>query len=417
MATDTMKKDHRPMISLVMGEDRSAQSPEQLREWAEKEPAEFANITGRAIQDGSLSWKTLAENGVELGALLRTLMGVDVIGVFDCGPTLGMRALTTAAFPLLTGNLTIQAFNAAYDDVEGIADQLVTDFDSNKKQAVIARLSVDDTKQDHVPEGEDFPLVGASEDWVIIGELRNGYRLAITQETIDEVGTSGFLDRVNQVARLASNKVEKQTLNRITDATGSNTSSSAAPHVYKPKGVAAALYSSSANTPNSRVPNGSRIDNNAFVDGSNLETARSRFASAQDDNGERLAIWRNDGSMILLMPDALVSSAAGVLDSIMIPGIENQNNPWGPRGRYRVTLLSSPRLDDISTTAWYLGRFKEQFKRKWKIRMELVTLALDEQTYLLNRTAFQTRIAWDVETGADDVVFVLQNLDGTTYTP
>jgi len=71
-------------------------------------------------------------------------------------------------------------------------------------------------------------------------------------------------------------------------------------------------------------------------------------------------------------------------------------------------------MDDLSTSAWYVGAFKRQFKRKWKLRFEYVTLGQDTQAYLNSRIAFQARIAWDVEIGSTDYVFCVQSLSGTT---
>ena len=36
------------------------------------------------------------------------------------------------------------------------------------------------------------------------------------------------------------------------------------------------------------------------------------------------------------------------------------------------------------------------------------------QAYLMSRVAYQARLAWDVDVGPADYVFVLQNLSGTT---
>jgi len=89
-------------------------------------------------------------------------------------------------------------------------------------------------------------------------------------------------------------------------------------------------------------------------------------------------------------------------------------NNWGPRGQWRPRLLSSPKLDDLSTTVWYFGWFQKQFIRKWKLRYETVTLGTNTESYLRSRLGFQARIAWDCEIGAVDYVYVMQNLSATT---
>jgi hypothetical protein len=101
-----------------------------------------------------------------------------------------------------------------------------------------------------------------------------------------------------------------------------------------------------------------------------------------------------------------------------VPGVENEVSNWGPRGKWRITperVISSPKLDDLSASAWYYGAPKRQFVRKWKLRMEYVTLGANTEEYLKRRVAFQARIAWDVEVGARDYVYWVQSLAATTF--
>jgi hypothetical protein len=282
---------------------------------------------------------------------------------------------------------------------------------------VVARIEAHSKDNLETEEGEDFPLVGAAEDWVTIGRKRQGARIALTQEIIEENDVSGWTDRINALADIAAEAEEEQTLERVTDKYGSDTSSASEPYVYHPQGSATALYNATANNPGTRAPQGTRVPNNAFADEANLEAARKVLAAMLNDRGKRMQIWTNDGTIILLCPDTIRTTVDKFVGSEMIPGTVNELNPYGPRGRYNVRVLSSPKLDDISTSAWYLGRFKKQFRRKVKLQMELMTLAMDMERYLTSRIAFQARVAWDFEIGATDYVYVVQNLEGTTYTP
>ena len=112
--------------------------------------------------------------------------------------------------------------------------------------------------------------------------------------------------------------------------------------------------------------------------------------------------------------EALAPVAQTILNSQYTPGVVGEANPWGPQGSYRPRLLSSSKLDAISTTAWHLGNFKKQFRRKWGIRMEMVTMSGDITNYLRSRIAFEARVGWDCEVGATDYIYVIQNLTGTT---
>jgi len=106
-----------------------------------------------------------------------------------------------------------------------------------------------------------------------------------------------------------------------------------------------------------------------------------------------------------------------IFNSEYTPGVKNQINVYGPSGQWWIPperRITTPMLDDLSSSAWYLGNFKRQFVRKWKLEFEYVTLGTNTQAYLNSRIAFQARIAWDVEVGAVDYVYCVQNLSGTT---
>ena len=90
---------------------------------------------------------------------------------------------------------------------------------------------------------------------------------------------------------------------------------------------------------------------------------------------------------------------------------------FGQSGSYNIPkerVIINRRLDDLSTSCWHLGAFKEQFVRKWKLRFEYVSLGQSTQAYLDSQVAAQFRVAWDCECGATDYVWVVQNLSGTT---
>jgi len=379
-----------------------------IRSAAQNDPGAFMLKMQDAIDKGDLTLEKF-----NLRDTFRALVDIPVPARM---PFMGeMREITTGAFPLLTGNLVVNRLNDAYDEIPTIGEELVDEMNDPKKFTTIASIHSLDVNTSRVDEGDPFPEIGAGEEKVTIGHNRNGRKLSITAEAIEENEIADFVRRVNALAFIASDWIEEQTLERVCDKYGSNTSTAAAPYVYMPDGVGAALYSATANTPGTKAPSGTRVANNPLVDYQSLDSARTVLVAMLNNRGKRISLPMSQ--MIMLVPDALVGVATMIRGSELVPGVENQINPWGPRGQWQPRILSTPKLDDISTSAWYLGAFKQQFVRKWKLNFEYITMAGTTQEFLDRRVAFQARIAWDVEVGATEYVKVIQNLDGTTYTP
>jgi hypothetical protein len=378
-----------------------------LRQLAKNEPDAFIMKAQRLIDEGKITLTGMRN----LQAIYHALRDVKIKVVMDDMAGMAQRAVEASAFPILTGNIVIKMINDRYQQVPTIGDQLVTDFEDNKKVTTIAAIHNMDKDVDEVKETEDFPEISAGEEKAEIRHKRNGRLLKITQEMIDENEIADIVNRINGLADISVDWVEEQTLRRIMDYDGS-CASPGEPYVWRPDGSGAALYSATANTPGSRAPLGTRIENNALVDETDLDATRTRLSSMRNSRGKRIDIPINQ--CVILTPDALTGTLSKILNSTYVPGVENEVSNWGPSGKWRPRPLSSARVDDFSTTAWYMGMFKEQFRRKWKLRFEYVTLGANTESYLRARIAFQARIAWDVEIGAVDYVYVVQCLSGTT---
>jgi len=379
-----------------------------LREAAKADPKGFMQKVDELVQD-----KTITVNKIRnWPALYMALADVKVPVTMDIAGA--QRAVMASAFPVLTGTTIVAAIQAAYDAVPTVGEMLVTEMDDNNKVSTVASIHSLDKNIEDVPEGEDFPEVGAAEETVEIRHKRNGRKLTITSEMIEENQMANIVMRVNALGEIASDWVEEQTLKRVTDHNGS-ASTPAEPYAYRPLGTGTQLYNSTANYPGTRAPSGTRVTSNALVDDSDLEAARNVLTAMKNNRGTRIGIMWSE--IKLLVPDALVGTASKIFNSEYVPGVENEQSNFGPRGRWHLPperIVSSPKLDDLSASAWYLGAFQKQFMRKWKLRFEYVTLGMDTQAYLDARIAFQARIAWDCEVGALDYVYCVQNLSAST---
>lgn len=374
-----------------------------LSDLARNYPKDFMRRFETLVAEGKIGLRSIPD----LQAFFRAFVDVQVEAEVDL---FGKRSITTtSAFPLLMGSLVVDEINRAYEAVPTIGQDLVTEVDSNKKFSHHVKITslVHDNLE--TKEGKEFPVISAGEQFYVIGHKRKGFQLVLTQETLEENDIGNFIDLVDQGAEFAAELAEEQTLSRVCDQNGS-AATPAEPYVYRPQGTGTALYTTTAGAQHGT--NGTRRQNNALTSTTNLENLRSDLAAMKNTRGKRLAIPMSE--ITLLVPDALVGTAAKLLNSELEPGVENEINNWGPRGRYRPMLRSSPKLDDISTTAWYMGAFARQFRRKHKIRLETVSVYSDAMQYARTREAYRTRVAWDLEVGAVDNVFVMQSLSGTT---
>jgi len=380
-----------------------------LRTLAKSDPQGFVRKTQDLIEKREITLDKIRN----WPALYAALADVQVPVTLPVGET--QRAIMASAFPVLTGSTVVAAINDAYNSVETVGQDLVTEMDDAKAVTTIGAVHALDNNVEEVPETDDFPEIGATEEYYEIREKRNGRRVSISQDMIDRNDVANIVARVNAVGELAANRIEVQTLKRICDYNGS-AASAAEPYVLRLNGTATPLYSASANTPGARAPSGTCIQNNAFTDETDLDAVRTRLATMLDASGTRISIPRSE--VAILCPDAVVSNVLKVLSSEYVPGVENELSMWGPRGKWNIPIervYSTPKLDDLSSTAWYYGAFRKQFRRKWAIRMEYVTLGTDTESYLRSRIAFQARVAWNCEVGAVDYVYVVQNLTATAF--
>jgi hypothetical protein len=402
-----MDKQRKPLISNLA--TARGISLSELRLLAKNEPAEFV----RKMEFGAASGKLRFSDIRDIRGLYQALADVQVpIQIRDASDT--VRSIGASAFPILTGTLAIAAINDAYMAAPSIGGQLVTELDDTKRVTTIAAVHALDKNVDEVKDDQEFPEISATEEKVEIRHRQNGRKVTIHANAILENEIADIVTRINALGEIAAEWIEEQTLYRVTDYYGSKLSP-AEPYVYRPNGTGTALFSASANTPGTRAPSGTRVNSNALVDETDLTNARTVLRAMRNARGKRINIpW---SEVIILVPDALEATLMKIVNSELVPGVENEMNVWGPRGKYYIPLercISSPKMDDMSTATWYMGAFRRQFVRKWKLRFEYMTLGQDTQAYLNSRIAFQARIAWDCEIGATDYPFVVQCLSATT---
>jgi hypothetical protein len=399
------KKQTAPVWASGVRVHGSGLSLDSLRSLMRENPRDGFARAKDLIDKGEFTWSRVRD----LRGLYDSLWGMQIEHRV---PIAGReRAITSAAFPLLCGELSVSGINAAYMAIPDPTAGLVTEFEDNKKYSHIAELRPDSPGTEGVAEGDAYPLVSANERRYTIGHFNDGLRMAVTTQMIEENDIAGIVSQLNFIGETLAKRKAKRTIRRLCDYDGSK-ASPAPPYALTLNGTGAALYSATANTPGVEVPSGNRVNNNALVDETDLSNARIRLTTFIDSEGFPTA--SDVSSMVLLVPEALSAVAQKILGSELIPGEVNAMNPWGPRGAYRPTLIATRYLDQLSTSAWYLGDFARQFRRKIKRRLVNYTLGAEGQAYLERDIAFQARASEDCEVGAISFNQVVQCLSGTT---
>lgn len=401
------------LVSRAKGDGGAQWFYEKIRELARKRQTLAARRrSGDACRDEeaeSLSFATVKD----MQALRRAL---DFDIVVHVPAENGKRSITTSAFALLTSSMAVADVNMAYESVPTVVEKLVRDLDDSAEHTEVGQVlqfpHLVDPTADPIPlkETEALKEVTAGEDRYTVLSFRDGYLAKFSQALIDRGGPRVFNDLMD-LGQGVRECLELFGLKKIIDYHGSKGTSQRS-HVMIRNRAAAALFSSTTNTPSTRAPNGTRIENNALVDTSNLSVMRRRLASMRSSRNTPIANWPE----IVLTPDALWETSWKLLNSVQQPGVMNEGNFWGPGGPGGpIQHVSTPFLDLLTTTCWYAGRPQLEFVRKWKKRPEVaVHGGKDTEMYVTTRQGMIVSVDWDMQIGVRDHVFWVENLPGTT---
>lgn len=357
-----------------------------------------------------LSWDTIES----LEPYRRSLDGVGGRPMVMVQALDGQRnVITAAALPVLVSSLNSAYMVERLAAFPSVVDRLVTEIDDMQETTtIVGHLSDGVKEQEQTIETEEWPHIGAASEKYKIGHLRNGRQIAFSQDLIDRSNIPGIVDRLNVLADVARELIEKRGIRAIFDYYGSK-ATPAQPYVMDRNGTAAALYTTTPIVA-ARVPGGTELQNNALVSDANLEAARAILAAYANERGFPVALPMS--MCQLVVPDALAAVASTITRSEYVPGNVNELNNWGPRGAYQPEVISSPYIDKfVSTSAWLLGDVRGQFVRKWLRRPEVATIGgTGTEAYVRTREGFRVSLNWDCEYGVRTFDRVLRNLAATT---
>ncbi len=251
------------------------------------------------------------------------------------------EAVSSNAFPKLTGELISSKLISAYDSVSMIGDQLTQTVPSNVQNPKIAGITDVESLQE-VGEAQEIPSSTIAEKYVTGQNKKYAVRIDITEETIRFDQTNEILQRTRRIGVKAAQFKEKLIVEGVMDI---NT------NVYRPTDVSTAVYSAANRNLQASNPFGE----------SGLEAIIVKASTAKDDS---LGKTNNDFVHIspldtfVLIPANLQVEAWQMANSMLTPeSAENAANFF--KGRFQI--LTSPYVGQQSITTWYWGDFKEDF--------------------------------------------------------
>ena len=243
--------------------------------WQQKGPKWVMHHIQESFSKGELtmhdfSLRDLAENlipdGHEFVRLIdpRRRSGQVVLEAVD--------AVDTSAFSHITGQLVFSTIQQAMKLDTLIGDELVSLMPSNfQDQEIVPGISnASDEFADEITEGDDYPLVGLSEEYVTIPRAeKHGGILPITREAVIADRTGVLVDRAKTIGTGLAIRREKAILNVFIGAV----------NPYSRNGVARITYHDTA-------MGFDNIINDALADHTDIQAAETAFRRMRDPNTE-----------------------------------------------------------------------------------------------------------------------------------
>ncbi len=193
--------------------------------WREKGPAWTSHHVQEALAKKELnvndfSIRRLAENTIKDGyewvaSLDPTRRGGGMV-VQEA-----IHAVDTSAMANITGQLVFSAIQDGMQLDELIGDTLVSDFPSNFQddEKLPGISAVSDDFEDNVVQGEPYPPLGLSEEWVIIPAAeKKGGILGITREALIADRTGVLVERARSVGEALAIRRERSILDVVIGA-------------------------------------------------------------------------------------------------------------------------------------------------------------------------------------------------------
>jgi len=302
------------------------------------------NINEGKISTDDLSLRELYEamNQPELGKS-------NIIGSGPINDIKINEALSSSAFPKITGALINKKVQEAYDLEYGVGMQLVTKIPSSVKDETIVGFGADNEMKE-VSEGVDYEEGSITEKYHMIKNTKFGRIISLTKEMIMFDQTGQMLLRAKEIGESAKSSQEKTIMNAVLELTSTGVRAA-----WRPAGTATTLYSSTSNDPYTS----GTLDNLGAItlsDETDLDESMALFSQFTDEQGLPMRVTPKE----LLTAMSLKGTANKIVNSgqaVILTG------PAGVKNIYTgMKALDSTFIDQqLATTAWFVGDFKKQF--------------------------------------------------------
>lgn len=324
----------------------------------------------------SLKVKTILTRDLDLGRLFVECFGY---GAFtDCrenrttSVTRTMEAagaVSADAFLNITQQFAYSALLEAYDVPERVFSKIIPNTPSKFKWERRPGVSHIGDEALVVDEGNEFPLVGVSEDWIDTAETRQrGLRVAVTKRAVFFDQTGLVLERCRLVGDWLGVNKEKRAITCVVDAGETDQ----AQYRYNWRNTRYSTYQTASPWINSIT--------NAMSDYTTIEKAWQTLVQITDPfTGEP----QNVNIKHIVVPPALITNVPFALKGMVkrtAPGYATSGNPTGteipnPMGDIigNIQTVSSQLLRSISGSDvnWWLGDLSAAFEymENWPLQV------------------------------------------------
>lgn len=314
------------------------------------------------------------------------------------------ESVDVTQFPVITATLVEKKVIDAFNNMPTVGDKLVTKFPSKLQISKVPGADLSLNMRDIEPGMPYHHDADIAEHYVQVEGKKRGDILDITEEAILFDQTGLVLREAEKFGKKAALDRERKILYTIQDATVGGVNY----YAYYPSGSRVALYSGAVALTHVY----SNLMDHALQHWTDLDHAKTMFTAMRDNTGDPILVEPK----ILLLPKAKETVGKRLIANTMVPGARigvtgvtdnpNEANPFA--NAYEV--VASVYLDIVSTTAWYLGDFKEQFVEKEVYPLQVLTRKDDKNEPAWERDIIaQYKVRYYSQPAAVDYRYVVKS--------